>query len=447
MAQKSIGRRAIVVGAGMGGLAAAATLARHFEEVVILERDALPGKAAHRAGTPQCRHVHVILGGGQRALGELLAGFAQDLAAGGAIPLRISSDIRLELPGGDAYPQRDFGFDTYSMSRPLIEAVVRQRVQRLANVVLREHCRVRRFVATADSNTVTAVGFDSIDRDGEQLAADLIVDASGRGGLTDALLEETRRQRAAESSIGVDIGYATAIFDMPDDRAGDWKGLLTLPQAPENSRATVMMPIEGARWIVTVAGRYDQKPADSDGFLEFAQALPTPTLYDAIRRARRIGKVARFGFPASVWRHYERLAAFPRGLLPFGDAICRFNPIFGQGMTVAAQEAVLLDRLLGAEDDDPMAGLAAKFFAGAAELIETPWQQAAVPDFAMPQTNGERPTDLERRLKFGRALARLAMQDAEVHRVLIEVRHLLKPANALRERELVARVEALMAEA
>jgi 2-polyprenyl-6-methoxyphenol hydroxylase-like FAD-dependent oxidoreductase len=447
MAKNPIGRRAIVVGAGMGGLAAAASLARHFEEVVILERDALPGEAVHRAGTPQCRHLHAILGGGQRALGELFAGFARDLAEGGAIPLRISSDIRLELPGGDPYPQRDFGFDTYSMSRPLIEAVARQRVRRLANVLMRERCRVRRFIATADSNRVTAVGFDSADGDGERLAADLIVDASGRGGLTDALLEEMQRQHPAESRIGVDIGYATAIFDMPDDRPGDWKGLLTLPQAPENSRATVMMPIEGERWIVTIAGRYDQKPEDVDGFLEFAQVLPTPTLYNAIRRARRVGKVARFGFPASVWRHYERLTAFPRGLLPFGDAFCRFNPIFGQGMTVAAQEAVLLDRLLGAEEDDPLGALAAKFFVGAAELIETPWQQAVVPDFAMLQTTGERPTDLEARLKFGGALARLAMQDAEAHRVLTEVRHLLKPATALRERELVARVEALMAEA
>ena len=162
-----------------------------------------------------------------------------------------------------------------------------------------------------------------------------------------------------------------------------------------------------------------------------------------------MGGVARFGFPASVWRHFERLEAFPRGLLPFGDGICRFNPVYGQGMSVAAQEACLLHRLLEtrAVKDDPLAGLAAAFLAEAQALIEGPWAMAAVPDFIHPETRGQRPPDFEVTLKFGLALTRLAARDAAVHKLMLEVQHLLKPRSVYRDPALVQRVLAVMAEA
>jgi 2-polyprenyl-6-methoxyphenol hydroxylase-like FAD-dependent oxidoreductase len=143
MAPTIVGKQAVVVGAGMGGLAAAGALANHFEQVVVLERDTLPPDAAHRAGTPQSRHVHGLLAGGQRALGELFAGFEQDLARAGAVPPRVTLDVRIEMPGYDPFPQHDLGLVAYSMSRPLIELVVRRRVERQANITLRPRCRVR----------------------------------------------------------------------------------------------------------------------------------------------------------------------------------------------------------------------------------------------------------------------------------------------------------------
>ena len=148
-------------------------------------------------------------------------------------------------------------------------------------------------------------------------------------------------------------------------------------------------------------------------FVAYAQRLRTPTIYNAIKEAEQL-KIARFGFPASVRRHFDRLEEFPRGLLPFGDAICRFNPVYGQGMSVAAQEARFAPR------DPPEAaptsrtrsrGLAAAFFSEAATLIETPWALAAVPDLAHPKAEGERPEDLEQRLAFSEALNRVAAED------------------------------------
>ncbi len=439
-----IGKQAIVIGAGMGGLSAAGALADYFENVVVLERDGLPANAVDRPGTPQCRHIHALLAGGQRALGELFPSFEQDLGRTGAVPLRVAADFRLEVPGFDPFPQRDFGWEVYSMSRPLIELTVRQQVQQHGNVDWRERCRARGLVASADHAMVIGVRCEHASGSSETLPADLVVDASGRGDLTQDLLASLGHPLPEETVIGVDFGYARAIFAIPDDAPTDWKGAMTLPEAPESSRGALMLPIEENRWIVGVAGRYQEKPpGDLDGLLAFAQQLRTPTVYNAIRRAKRLSDIARYGFSASVWRHFEKLETFPRGLLPFGDAICRFNPVWGQGMSVAAQEAVLLRRLLGQGNANPLAELALAFFAQAAELIETPWVSAAIPDFAFSQTTGQRPADLDRMLKSGDAMMRLAAEDPAVHKLTLEVRHLLKPRSALGDPDLEERVRAL----
>jgi 2-polyprenyl-6-methoxyphenol hydroxylase-like FAD-dependent oxidoreductase len=206
-----IGRQAVVIGAGIGGLTAARALADYFENVLLLERDALPSKAAHRAGTAQDRHAHALLGGGQQALCELFPEFEQDLALAGAVPYRAGLDLRLERPGYDPFPQRDLGWVGYTMSRPLIEFTVRRCVERLANVTLREHCRVRRIVATPDGAGVSAVEYETADGARETVSADLVVDASGRAVLTLDLLKSIGRQAPEETTIGVDVGYATAV--------------------------------------------------------------------------------------------------------------------------------------------------------------------------------------------------------------------------------------------
>lgn len=448
MAPSLVGKQAVVVGAGMGGLAAAGALADHFEQVVVLERDKLPLDATHRVGTPQSRHIHGLLAGGQRALGELFPGFEQDLARAGALPLRVALDARIEMPGYDPFPQRDFGFVTYSMSRPLIELTVRGRVEQHANITLRPRCRVRDFVPSADRSAVIAVRFENADGGSETLPAALAVDASGNGNLTRSLLEGIGQRMPEETVIGVDIGYTTAVFAIPDNAPSDWKALRTLPDIRESTRGCLMLPLEGHRWMVTIGGRGDDKPpGDGDGFLAFARQLRTSTLYDTIRLAECLGDVVRFGFSASIWRHFERLERFPRGLLPFGDAVCRFNPVYGQGMSVAAQEALLLRRLLERGEGDPLAALAPAFFAEACGLIETPWESAAVPDFAFSKTKGQRPPDLDRILKFRRAFARLAAADPAVHQQMLEVQHLIKPRSILRDPALVERVQAMMAEA
>src|SRR6516165_12614270 len=189
MASTLIGEQAVVIGAGMGGLTAAAALADHFDQVLVLERDTLPSEPAHRAGTPQARHVHGLLLSGQRALGELFPGFEQDLARARAVPLRAGLDVRVERPGYDPFPQRDLGWCGYAASRPTIERAVRHRVESRANITLCQRCRVQEVLPAPNGEAVTGVRYENGDGTSETISADLVVDASGRGTSTLAMLK------------------------------------------------------------------------------------------------------------------------------------------------------------------------------------------------------------------------------------------------------------------
>ncbi len=438
-------QHAIVVGAGMAGLAAAKALSAHFDRVTVLERDGLSSDAEPRRGTPQARHLHGLLTGGLNALTELFPGFEQDLERAGAVRLR-SEDLRSERPGLDPFPQRDLGMGWWSVSRPLLEFETRRHVEQQKNIELVGNRRVTEFVVSPDGSAVTAVRCEAPDGRTETLAADLVVDASGRGALTQALLEKFGLPKPEEAEIGIDIAYSTAVFERPVDAPSTWKIVMTFPAAPESSRGALLAPIENDQWIVSVGGNHgDAPPGDIEGYLAFVKGLRTPTIYDAIKNAKRVGEIARFLLPCSRRRHFETAQRFPRGLLVVGDAICLFNPVFGQGMSVAAQEAVILDRILvaSAGERDPLNGLAGAFFAAIQEVLETPWS-VAINDFIFPKTRGQRPADFEQRIRYGVALLRLAAEDASVHKLMIEVNHLLKPRSALRAREISERVIKLM---
>jgi len=442
-----VGRQAVVIGAGMGGLSAARVLADHFEQVLVIENDALPAEAAPRAGTPQCKQVHGLLMGGLQALESLFPGYEQASLQAGAVPIQMSSEFRFEPPGYDPFPQRDLGVRILCMTRPLIEATARKKAVLRGNISLRECCKAQEILVS-EAGDVTGVRCAYGDGKTEDIAADFVVDASSHGLLTLNLLTARGLPAPAENTIGVDIGYCTAMFEIPDDAPTGWKGTVVLPHPPHNRRGAFLIPVEGRRWTVTLAGRYaDKPPDDEDGYFAFVRNLRTPTVHNALKNAKRQSGFSRYGLKASRRRHFESVAAFPHGLLPFGDAICRFNPIYGQGMSVAAKEACLLQGLLAAafREGGGINGLAATFFAEAQKIIETPWSSSAIPDFLDPLTEGERPPDLAQKLKSGAALTKAAAEDPAVHKVMMEVQHLLKPRSAYQEPEIAERIKAAMA--
>jgi 2-polyprenyl-6-methoxyphenol hydroxylase-like FAD-dependent oxidoreductase len=442
-------KQAVVIGAGMGGLAAAKAVAPHFEKVTVFDRDALPDAPAPRLGTPQARHTHGLLAGGCRALELLFPGIEFDLVEAGAVRMRVRRDTRFEIPGFDPFPQRDLGFDQFGLSRPALERVCRRRLECEPNIEFRPRTRVTELTASPHSGSVAGVRFEDTRGRPGRLAADLVVDASGRASPTLHFLDAIDSAKPAAIEIGIDQAYATAVFETPEDAPTDWLFVVHAPTPPGSSRLGIIMPMEGRRWSVSLCVNHGETPpGDIDGFMAFAKSLRMPTIYNAIRGAKHVGDVARFGMPCSVRRAFDRLDRFPRGLVPLGDSVCRFPPVQGQGMSVAAQEAHVLASLLDSRRGraDPLGGLAEAFFSEIQPLLEAPWA-VAMNDLAYPQTRGERPPDFETRMQYARALMRLAAEDAETDRLVFEVRSLLKPHSALREPELASRVMSMMAAA
>lgn len=440
---RSIGRRAVVIGGGIGGLAAAGALANYFEHVEVLERDRLPESASPRSGTPQDRHPHGLLAGGLKALGDIFPGFERDLAEAGAIPVRLMQDLQYERVDVGVLPRRDFGLSIFCASRPLIEAVLRRRVLAVANITVRSECRVTAIVPLSVGEGIRGVRFDLNKASEQTLGADLVVDASGRGALTLAFLDELGWKRPEVTEVGVDISYATAVVQIPADAPPEWKLVLTLPNPPTVSTNAVLTPVEDNRWLVAIANYgATARPETWNGFLDASLQLTTPTLHNALRGAKPPESIRHYAFPTSSWRHFERLP-MPRGVLPIADALCRFNPIYAQGMSSAAKQARLLQLVLEqrAADPDPLMATQLGFMAEVGALLETPWGMSTRADLALPATRGERPEHFEQALQFEAALFRAAVADPVVHRAMLEVFQLLKPHTLLREPHIMERIE------
>lgn len=424
-----LGSRAIVIGAGIAGLSAAAALLDHFENILILERDPAAMDARPRAGVPQGHQPHLLLCGGAAALHQLFPGFDADTIAGGGIPYNPSSQLPSEIPGYALLPRRDFGFRSVAMRRPLLESVLGARLVGHRRVQLKAGMRALRIRLSADGAKVT--GVEVVDRAGNIgfESADLVIDASSQGALTIAALDQSGRMPPPTEVVGVDIGYSSAVFSIPDFQP-DAVGLATHP-AQGSSRMGYMIRLSGHEWHVLLVGRGDdQPPAEIKSFLDFARSFATPTIANALKLATSFDAFRRFRFPASIRRRFVGASELPAGLLPLGDAMCRVNPIYGQGMTIAAQEALLLRRLLERRTARSASDLTRQYLAGCELIIDPAWSFSVIPDFAFDATVGKRPADLQDHLARRDQTLRRAVDDADTHRAFIEAMHLLPTADA-----------------
>ncbi len=228
-------------------------------------------------------------------------------------------DMRFEVPGFGHFPQRDFGFDQFALSRPSLEGVCRRRVKRESNIEFRPRMRVTELIASPDNRGVAGVRFEDTRGTPGSLAADLVVDASGRASPTLRFLEAIGSAKPPTIEIGIDQAYATAVFERPEDAPTDWLFVLHAPTPPGSSRLGIIVPMEGRRWSVSLCVNHGEAPpGDIDGFMAFAKSFRMPTIYNAIRGAKRVGDIARFGMPCSVRRAFDKLDRLPRGLVRSG---------------------------------------------------------------------------------------------------------------------------------
>lgn len=442
-----LGQHAIVIGGSMTGLMTARVLADYFARVTILERDYIDSLPAVHKSIPQGNHIHLLLLGGQQVLTSLYPGFTDTLRKLGAVRFGLGKDAAFFFPDGKAYwftgsvrEPRDFGLDVHSQSRGLLEHCVRQFTLAHANVSSESGCTVQRLLCA--KGRVCGVHYTYPGGTGS-LTADLVVDTGGRGSHVPRWLTELGFRTPEESTIRVDFAYASTKFRIPDYYDEPERTLFFGGPAPRCLRYAGMEEIEDRTWHLSLIGRCGESPpTDEDGFFAFARSLHTPTLYTLIKDAERVSDIVLHRFPASVWRHYERLTTFPDGLLVLGDAICSFNPVYGQGMTAAALQVKALQQVLAERvaQTPGIEGIAFSFFPRAAQIITTPWALAAIFDFSYPQTRGTRPPDLKENARYVKAVNALTTKDEQAHRLLLEVFQLTKPLAALQEEALRSRV-------
>ena len=426
------GERAVVIGAGMGGLLAARALAEHTERVTVIERDALGTEPVPRRAVPQGRHAHALLPRGHACLEELFPGITGELVAAGAQPYRALRDMRFSLAGHEL-ARCDAGRDSLVASRPLIEAHVRRRVLGLGNVELLDRCDATTLALAPDGRRVAGVKLlrRTAGSAEERIDAHLVVVASGRGGRLPAWLEGMGLPRPEEDRLAVDFAYASCRLRLAPGALGEDK-LVLVGARPGVPRTLALFAQEGGRWVLTLGGYAGHHPPrEPAAFLAFAETVAPPDVAAAIREAEPLDDIVGFRFPANVRRRYRRL---PPGLLPLGDAICAFNPIYGQGMTVAALEAVALR--------DALAGDAPErdYLRAADRIVSQAWQFAGGADLAQPLVPGPRTARVRLIDAYLRRLFAAAERDEAVALAFLHVSGMIAPSPSLLRPSVVRRV-------
>jgi microsomal epoxide hydrolase len=447
MVTKKLGNHAVVLGGSMAGLYAARVLSESYAKVSIVDRDRLDGVTEPRRGVPQGFHAHALLARGQHELEELLPGFTDELRAAG-MPMVDMGEMHWYLEGRRMANVRT-GLVAVSLTRPRLESIVRARITALPNVSLVEEHDILDIVASPERDRVVGSRIQSRSQGSapRELTADLVVDATGRGSRAPHWLAELGYGRPAEERVKIDLAYTTCEFLLPArPLERDWSEIpLATPTSP---RGAFFGRVNGDLHILSLTSMLGDHPAPTvAGVREFARSLPIPHIYDAIRDVEPAAGPDQIRFPASVRRRYEQLTEFPKGFLVLGDGVCSFNPVYGQGMTVAVLEALALRELLrkGCEPN------ARHFFREIARVIDGPWGIAAGGDLAWPGVEGERTPVVEMMNAYMGRLMMGMLDDPQITEAFMRVAGLMDPPEALirpglmlRVQEASARVEAQM---
>lgn len=428
--------RALVIGGSLAGLWTARILADHFPQVTILERDYLPADVASRAGVPQDRHVHVLLERGAQIMSQLFPGITDELQAAGANRVDLTQDSRAKIRG-QWLPQFQSGIITYACSRLLLESILRQRVTDLPNVQLCGGAQVQSLIE--QDGVVQGVQVRWKDGRGESVeTAAFIVDASGRGSKLPDWLPQIDYERPAETVIDVRLGYAGRRYKIPDP-APAWDMMLIGAEPPHKSRAGLIYSEENGIWMVMIAGILgDYPPTDEAGFLAFAREVD-PEFHAAIKQAEPASNIIGYRRTENRFRRYDKLSRWPERLVALGDAVCGFNPVYGQGMTVAAMAAVELGKIIAKGSPD-LSGVAQSFQKKYPKIVEPAWLLATSAD--LEWLGNEEATSLPERLAgwYMPKLLDTIPTDRLVHKTFIQVQNLVVPPISLFQPNIAWRV-------
>ena len=377
--------RAVVIGGSLTGLAVARVLADYFAKVIVIERDRLPLTPEFRRSVPQARHAHLLLPTGQHILEHQFPGLTDRLLAAGAT---IVDQAKEKVDVGDGAWFNDIS--ALISSRPLLEAALLAQLSVHANVQLIQDYEVERLAVNPAKTRVTGVHLRGHRRSivpQKFLAADLVVDTSGRGSHAAQWLAELGYTPPAETIVHAFSGYTSRIYQRPDDVSQEWIMLRIKRNPPDQTRGGMIIPLEGNRWQVTLVGMaHDYPPHDEAGFISFAKSLPSPLIYEMITSAEPISELYSYRGTQNRLRHFESLPRYLEGFLVSGDAVCTLSPVHAQGMSAAAMSSQTLAHVLAKHQRSDLMGLAQTFQKQLRHDIDKIWQYVTDSDKRWPAT-------------------------------------------------------------
>src|SRR5580658_383044 len=444
---------AAVIGGGIGGMCAARVLSDHFERVTLVERDELPEGAAHRKGVPQSRHPHALLDRGRRELSALFPGFDASLQERGGLEMDGGLQLATLNPDGWATRRRT-GHQMLFASRLLIESVIRDRIRKNPRIKLLEGTEVTAILsAPGDTSRVTGVEIREVSDHSvsmSRLDSDLVVDCSGRSSRASEWLTRLGYPEVELEIVDAEAGYSTCWYQAPpaDQRPAEWwwKGIVlggsAKPTREEDYYFALILPVEGDRFTLTLASWGGRKlPTDHESFAALCARLRSPIVAEELAIAKPISAIFHRKGMQNIWKHYEK-GTGPAGFVAMADAVCAFNPVYGQGMTSASVCSRILDALAG-EMDPTDANFPATFYQRQAEFVRQPWSLSVARD---RQALGQ--TEASEGAMAGEAWERILREGAGVPVIaeaLFNVLNLNRPPESLAtDPEFLAAVNELM---
>jgi 2-polyprenyl-6-methoxyphenol hydroxylase-like FAD-dependent oxidoreductase len=388
--------------------------------------------------------MHILLTRGRQIMEDLFPGLEVELIEAGAAVLDMGADVEWLTPFGWAarFPS---GFGALSFSRYILDWLIHRRLSQFHNVRAIESSYVTGLLTNAGKTAVTGVVMrrrEHCERvQQEELFADLVVDTSGYSSQAPKWLKAIGYDAPEETTVTTSMGYASRLYEIPTDFQEDWKGVYIQAAPPERTSMGVLYPIENNRWIVGVCATAPNRPSTNEAkFLEALRDLPSPHIYNAVQDAKPATAIEIYYPPGNRLRHYERLNRQPQGLIALGDSVCSFTPIYGQGMTVAALGAVLLQQCLQRFE---LAELAIQFQKKLANVNATPWIAATSQDAKYPSVKGltQPPSLPEKAIGwYMDRLIQLTTKEPLVTLVLFNVFHMVQSSSALFQPSILFRV-------
>ena len=439
--------RAVVIGGSVAGLTTAKVLAGHFATITVIERSPMADGLEFPKGVPQSRHPHVLLIRGEQILEDLFPGFRQNLLDGGANRLNFGRDLKMRFPDG-WLPHYETAMEATATSRRLLDHTIYQRVAENRKITFKANSEVMALCTDDDNQRVIGVQIRNRENGRiEDIPAELVVDASGRSSKAPEWLSQLGYTPPKEQTVNAFPGYSTRIYEIPEGFAENWKTLYIMPNPPHVTRGAIIVPMEGNLWHISLIGmNRDYPPTDEAGFLEFARSLVSPEVYEALKTARPVSPIWGYRNAENRLRRYDRLERYLEGFVALGDAVYALNPVYGQGMTLAAIATQLLDQCLTEQAQQAagngFSGMAEKFQKHLRKELAMPWQNATNEDMRWTATEGKQELDTASKVigNYFKLVLKAMPHSVKATNAFFHVQHMIAPPTLLMRPDIVANV-------